>query len=282
MAAPDLTGEFNGVSQMFMGLLMWIFGLGGQNGDQGNSILDMFKKLFNPGSASPDPAAPAGQTTPAPTQTTTATVPVSTATTPTPTPSAAAPQSTHKLVTYGDSLAQGYGQGLTHEFGAANVDTHATVGAGLLGGTPLPQMDWKTVKDATVLISVGTNDVGFLSAKNPGRIDSYAQQVMDIAANVTKNGGTPILVAMRAPDQPLSYTDKNKVVHTQTAAEFQAWKDTLNKMNDAISKAAAAQGVKFVTQEGGDYVAGGVHQTVAGYQNTADNALKQAGVTVNV
>ncbi len=282
MAAPNLTGEFNGVSKMFMGLLMWIFGLGGQNGGQGNSLLDMLKQIFTGGSAPSDPAS----TTPTPTPTQPSTTTTSTSTsspTPTPTPTTA-PQTTHKLVTFGDSLAQGYGQGLTKEFGAANVTNYGVVGAGLLGGTHLANVDWTTVKDATVLMSIGTNDVGFLSAKNPSRIDSYAQQVVGIAAKVAQNGGTPVIVAMRAPDKPLTIKDPiTKQDRPQTPEEFQAWKDTLAKMNDSIARAAAASNppIKVVTPEGGTYVAGGVHQTAQGYQNTADNALKQAGITVN-
>jgi lysophospholipase L1-like esterase len=266
MAAPDLKNEFNGVSGLLKGLFMWLFGMNDENGKPVD-FMGLIKKLFSGGTPS---GTPAEQPAPTPTQTATATTPV------------AAPQTAHKLATYGDSLAQGYGQGLAHEFGAANVANYGIVGAGLLGGTHLANVDWTKMKDTTVLISVGTNDVGFLSAKNPARIDSYAQQVVDIAAKVKANGGTPILVAMRAPDKPEMVRDsQTRQMRPQTDAEFTAWKDTLNKMNDAVAKAAAAQGIKFVTQEGGQYVGGGVHQTAQGYQTTADNALKQAGVTVN-
>lgn len=280
MAAPDMTGEFNGAAQLLQGLLMWLFGMKSENG-QTLSFSDIFKKLFGGDDAAP--AAP-GETAP---QQTATPPPQSAATqTPAPLPSSApagTPTAVKHIVTFGDSLAQGYGQALATEFkGKADVTNYGIVGAGLKGGTHLASVDWSQIKpDTAVIMSIGTNDVGFLSSRNQAGIDKYAQDVVALAARAKAAGGTPVLVAMHAPDQPETIRDPvTKERRPMNETEFKAWKDTMTAMNDAINKAAQAQGISFVTQEGGQYVQGGVHQTMAGYRNTADNALKQAGITV--
>jgi lysophospholipase L1-like esterase len=287
MATPGLTDEFNGVSKLLQGLFMWLLGTDAEGNSIGSKaggggFMEMLRKLLHPDTGNAALTGTFSDYIEVVGATKNDTTPARTSQTAQTDPSPSGLKTAHNVVTIGDSLAQGYGQALTKEFGAANVTNYGVVGAGLKGGTHLAQVDWSKIgKDTVAVISVGTNDVGFLSSRNQTKIDEYAQQAVDIAGKVKERGGTPVMVAMRAPDKPLEIRDNvTHQMRPQTEAEFTAWKNTMNAMNDAMAKAAAEKGIAYVTPEGGSYVAGGLHQTLAGYQTTADNALKQAGVTV--
>jgi lysophospholipase L1-like esterase len=181
------------------------------------------------------------------------------------------------IVTYGDSLALGDGNALSRQF--QNVTNMGIGGAGLLNTkTPLASLDGVDLHNKTVLVSVGTNDVGFLTGKPQASMDKYEAKFSDMIGKIKADGGTPVIIGAREIEKPLSYKGRDGQTHTQTPEAMAQWNAKLGEVNQAMQKAAAAQGVAFTMPEGGvgQRAGDGVHYTNKGYTEIADNALKHA------
>jgi len=178
-----------------------------------------------------------------------------------------------RIITWGDSIANGMGinwRGLNVTF--HQVTNLGRDSAGLLNpAVPVQPLDISGIpRGSVVLVNIGTNDVGYLVGKPQRSIDQYAARVVSLARQVKNSGSTAIIISMQAPA---------KAYGEISGRNFAPWVNTMNRINVTLEKEAGKHGITFsgnnVTQRAGD----GLHYTSDGYRNIVRNALSDAGLT---
>jgi len=186
---------------------------------------------------------------------------------------AAQPGQTPRIVTWGDSIANGMGMNWRGLNGAFNQVTNlGRDSAGLLNpAIPVKPLDISKIPaGSVVLMNIGTNDVGYLENKSQKQIDRYAQRVVALARQVEDSGSTAIIIGMQAPV---------KAYGQISGHNFAPWVDTMNRVNTALEAEAGKQGITFSDNKVAERASDGLHYTSDGYRNIVKNALHDAGLT---
>jgi len=182
------------------------------------------------------------------------------------------------VVTWGDSTAYFIGLNLRRVFNT--VVNRATSGAGLDNVIPVQSLDGLPA-GAAVLMSIGGNDVEGLIGKPQSDINDYAARVIALAQKVRRQGAVPILIGHGTPPGPYTGPVPGGVSHWHEPGFYENWVETMNKMNDAISREAKVNGITWSQVDGrvpaADHADDNLHYNVKGSRKIAANALKDAG-----
>ena len=178
-----------------------------------------------------------------------------------------------RIITWGDSIANGMGTNWHGLNGAFNQVTNlGRDSAGLLNpAIPVRPLDVAAIpRGSVVLMNIGTNDVGYLEGKSQKSIDQYAQRVIALARQVENSGSTAIIIGMQAPV---------KAYGQISGGNFAPWIAVMDRVNAALEKEAGKQGITFSDNNVRDRASDGLHYTSDGYRNIVRNALSDAGLT---
>lgn len=183
------------------------------------------------------------------------------------------------IITWGDSVANFLGINLKGVFN--DVVNRGTNGAGLDNVVP-PQELGDIPEGAVVLISMGGNDVEGMIGKPQSVIDDHAARVVAIAEEARILGGTPIIIGHGVPPAPYTGPVPGGVSHWAEPGFYEAWVETMHKMNAAIKRDAEAVGITWSEVESRipreERAKDNLHYTVRGSRHIAANALKDAGI----
>lgn len=128
-------------------------------------------------------------------------------------------------------------------------------------------------KNALIIISLGTNDLGGLSYDRPEfgkKLQEYIERLKDYLTEIKDKGRQIVLLGVSSNDYNWPYRNK------------QAWNNQLNgAMNDALRNLAQEMDITF-SDRGQSIKHGkdGLHYTNDGYQDIVSKAITDAGLTL--
>lgn len=139
-------------------------------------------------------------------------------------------------------------------------------------GRPLRQMTPELLNQvpegSTVLISMGTNDVG--NYLRGGNVNAYANDLVARAVALRDRGSEPVLIGIQSITAP----------YTQNPVNVTDWNRGVTRLNTAIEAAARRQGIDFVAVENliprQSRAPDNLHYNSAGYRLMARTALREA------
>lgn len=182
------------------------------------------------------------------------------------------------IVTWGDSIGNGMGQILKTNY-CGKVDNRGVNGSGLSAGNTASLNNLPA--GAIVLMSIGTNDVGYYP-----NATTYANNVIAKANSIKAQGGRPIIIGFQEPTNaqgnPTYYSEWKPA--WQTPAFLNGWITQSNSMNAAIKSKAQQSNYTHsavknripANQRAADHL----HYTSAGSLTMAKNAFADAGITL--
>lgn len=155
-------------------------------------------------------------------------------------PASNSPASNSNVYVWGDSHANAIGHALklpkSHNLGED--------GAGLTIGHKPAKLDGVSFdKGATLLMSMGSNDVGTALRHGDDYAEKYAARLIAIAQQAQKQGAQPVIIGMRAPDADKPVKGMSKAWKQDGYQE--EWTAKMHEINAAVEKAAQANGIAY-------------------------------------
>ena len=183
------------------------------------------------------------------------------------------------VVTWGDSIANFIGLNLKNVFN--NVVNMGRNGAGL--DNVIPALPLENVPTgAAVIMSMSGNDIELMISKPQSVIDNYAARLVEMAVKVRENGATPVILGHASLTAPYTGPVPGGVSHWAEEGFMEKWIATMHRVNDAVSKTAAAQNIAWSPVEGripaDERSQDNLHYTTRGSRRIAQNALTDAGI----
>ncbi len=183
------------------------------------------------------------------------------------------------VVTWGDSIANFIGINLKNVFN--RVVNLGRNGAGL--DNVIPALPLENVpQGAAVIMSMSGNDIEGMIGQPQQTIDNYASRIIAMAKKVQDDGATPVILGHAAPPAPYTGPVPGGVSHWADEGFFEKWIATMHRVNDAVSKSAAAQNIAWSPVEGrvpaDERSQDNLHYTTRGSRRIAQNALNDAGI----
>jgi len=183
------------------------------------------------------------------------------------------------VVTWGDSIANFIGLNLKNVFN--NVVNMGRNGAGL--DNVIPALPLENVPlGAAVIMSMSGNDIELMIGKPQSVIDNYAARLVEMAVKVRDDGATPVILGHASLTAPYTGPVPGGVSHWAEEGFMEKWIATMHRVNDAVSKTAAAQNIAWSPVEGripaDERSQDNLHYTTRGSRRIAQNALTDAGI----
>ncbi|MDF3024451.1 MAG: hypothetical protein K0R10_1812 [Alphaproteobacteria bacterium] len=183
------------------------------------------------------------------------------------------------VVTWGDSIANFIGLNLKNVFN--NVVNMSRNGAGL--DNVIPALPLENVPaGAAVIMSMSGNDIELMIGKTQSVIDNYAARLVEMAVKVRNDGATPVILGHASLTAPYTGPVPGGVSHWAEEGFMEKWIATMHRVNDAVSKTAAAQNIAWSPVEGripaDERSQDNLHYTTRGSRRIAQNALIDAGI----
>ena len=131
-------------------------------------------------------------------------------------------------------------------------------------------------------MSMSGNDIELMIGKPQSVIDNYATRLVEMAVNVRENGATPVILGHASLTAPYTGSVPGGVSHWAEEGFMEKWITTMTRVNDAVSKAAAAENISWSKVEGripaDERSQDNLHYTTRGSRRIAQNALSDAGI----